>query len=55
MQVREIHSVLRGKVEKAKLNIEERKQGLCAEEVKVWPKRHKGKILGAEGQRKKKL
>ena len=30
MQVREIYSVLKGKVEKAELNVEERKQGLHA-------------------------
>lgn len=44
MQMRGIYSVLKGKVEKIELNIEERKQGLHAKEGKYGQNNAKGRF-----------
>ena len=55
MQVRGIYSVLKGIVEKADLNIEERKQGLHAKEGKHGQNYAKGRFLVGRGVGKRKL
>lgn len=46
MQVRGIYSVLKGKVEKAELNIEERQQGLFFKEGKHGQNDAEGRFMG---------